>query len=459
MRLRTPTPVTVTVALAALLSAALAGCGRDTSSLPPAPPNTDPIVFDDNFGSYATFQAFLGSKVDAVTIDTAEKYQGTASLKITVPAPGDPAGTYAGGAFTTDLARQLTGYDALTFWAKASKPAVLDVAGLGNDNTGTSKYEARWKNIGLTTTWTQYVIPIPLPAKLTAENGLFFFAEAPENGQGYTIWFDEVLFGNVGTITNPRPAMATETVQSFVGAALSVEGTQVTFDVGGTDEAIEHMPAYFTFASSNDSVATATDGVIHVVGAGSATITGKLGTVSATGAVTVIAAAPPATPPPVPAVPAANVISLFSNAYTNVSVDTWSADWDQADVAEAQIAGNDLKVYTSLVYAGIEFTSHTIDASAMTHFHLDVWAPSGTLFKVKLVDFGANGVYDGGGDDREHELAFNAGSVPAFTAGTWVSLEIPFTQFVNLTTRAHLAQLIISGDTGTAYVDNIYLHK
>jgi hypothetical protein len=195
-----------------------------------------------------------------------------------------------------------------------------------------------------------------------------------------------------------------------------------------------------------------------VVGGGSATITGKLGTVDATGEVTVNATAPPATAPPVPTVPSADVISLFSNAYSSVTVDTWSANWDMADVADAQIAGNDLKVYTNLVFAGIEFATQTIDATTMTHFHLDVWVPAGTTFKVKLVDFGADGVYSGG-DDREHELTFNAGSIPPLTTGTWVGLEIPLADFVNLTTRAHLAQLILSGDTPTAYVDNVYLHK
>jgi len=460
MRPRISSPRAATAGLATVILCAVASCSRDSDTLSPAPPNDDPIVFADDYGSYATFQAFLGSKVDAVAVVTDEKYVGTSALLVTVPGPGDPSGTYAGGAFTTSLARQLTGYDALTFWAKASMPAVLDVAGLGNDNTGTSKYEAQWDEIPLTTTWTKFVVPIPLPEKLVSEQGLFFFAEGPENGMGYQIWFDEIRFEKLGTISSPRPSMTTKTVGTFVGASVSLEGTRTLFDVGGTDELIEHSPGYFTFTSSADTVATVTDGVIHVVGDGSATITGKLGPVDATGVVTVTATTPPANAPPTPTVPAANVISLFSNAYSNVPVDTWSANWpDMADVADAQFAGNDVKVYTSLIYAGIEFTTQTIDATTMTHFHLDVWAPTGTNFKVKLVDFGANGVYSGG-DDREYELTFNAGSTPAFVAGTWVGLEIPLANFVGLTTRAHLAQLILSSDDArTAYVDNVYFHK
>jgi len=122
-----------------------------------------------------------------------------------------------------------------------------------------------------------------------------------------------------------------------------------------------------------------------------------------------------------------------------------------------------VKLYTNLVYAGIEFTSQTIDAAEMTHFHMQIWTPDPvdipTAFKIKLVDFGADGVWSGGGDDVEHELVFDAASSPALVTGNWLTFDIPLTDFVNLTTKEHLSQLIISGDINTVYVDNILLHK
>jgi hypothetical protein len=84
-------------------------------------------------------------------------------------------------------------------------------------------------------------------------------------------------------------------------------------------------------------------------------------------------------------------------------------------------------------------------------------APSGTTFRVKLVDFGANGVF-GGGDDKEHEKLFNAGTTPPVNPGAWVSLDVPLAEFTNLTTRAHLAQITLAGSS-TAFIDNVYLHK
>ncbi|SHL23791.1 hypothetical protein [Flavobacterium chilense] len=159
---------------------------------------------------------------------------------------------------------------------------------------------------------------------------------------------------------------------------------------------------------------------------------------------------------PTPTKPASDVISLFSDAYTNIPIATWRTEWSAATLEETSVAGNAVKKYSDLNFVGIEPVS-TIDATGMTHFHVDVWSADFTEFRIKLVDFGANGVYNGGGDDKEHELKFTA---PA--KGTWVSLDIPLSDFTGLTTRGHIAQLIYSGNPSgahTIYIDNVYFHK
>jgi hypothetical protein len=154
---------------------------------------------------------------------------------------------------------------------------------------------------------------------------------------------------------------------------------------------------------------------------------------------------------PTPTKPANTVISLFSNAYVNRPIDTWSADWDNADMTHLLIKNNETKCYSNLVYAGIEFTKNLINATTATHLHMDIWTPNSTTFKVKLVDFGANGLYQGvPNDDSEHELSFT----PALS--TWVSYDIPLSDFKDLKARAHLAQLILVGSNSQVYVDNVY---
>ena len=94
----------------------------------------------------------------------------------------------------------------------------------------------------------------------------------------------------------------------------------------------------------------------------------------------------------------------------------------------------------------------------MRFFHLYLWSADAAAFKLKLVDFGANGVF-GGNDDAEHELTFDMASQPPLRTQAWVSLDIPLTAFTGLTRRAHLAQLILSATNSTVFVDNIYFHK
>lgn len=449
----------VLVASLSLLVLASTGCERDTSTLEPAPLDTDPVVFGDGFGDAVDFQAFLNSKLDAVSLDPAGGYQGSTGMLITVPGPGHPTEWFAGGAFTTPFVRDLSGYNALTFRAKASTAVTLDVVGFGNDNSGLSKFTAEWSGIPLTTSWEYFIVPIPRPAKLGAEGGLFYFAEGAEGSSGHQIWFDDVQFDVVNAISDPRPVMADQEISSFAGDTIAVQGTSVTFAVDGVDRTITHMPGYFSFLSSDENVVQIADDLILVVGGGSATISAKLDDVDVEGSILVTSTDKPAAAAPTPTFAADDVISLFSNEYTDVTVDTWSAEWDAADVAGLQIAGDDAKIYTNLSFAGIEFISAQINASEMTHFHMHIWLPEGDQIKVKLVDFGADGEY--GGDDREHELVLTPNTTPSISTGEWVELHIPLAEFTNLTTVEHLAQLIISGNvnTTTLYVDNILFHR
>ncbi len=299
--------------------------------------------------------------MDALDIDEDVYFKGTSSLKLTIPSAGDPAGGFAGGAFVDTAPRDLSGYNALTFWAKASTAATFNLGGLGNDNTGTSRFVATWNDIPLSTTWTKYVIPIPDPSRLGEERGLFHFAEGSEFPVGYEVWIDEVQYEKVSSIASPQPTIPTQTISGEVGSSIAIQGTAVTYDVGGKSETIQASPGYFTFSSSNEAVALVDEsGTIQVVGGGTAVITAKLGSVDASGAVTINASVPPNAPAPTPDRSPEDVISLFSDAYSDVAVDTWSAEWDAADVADVQVSGDAVKKYSNLVFAGIELKWHCL---------------------------------------------------------------------------------------------------
>ena len=166
--------------------------------------------------------------------------------------------------------------------------------------------------------------------------------------------------------------------------------------------------------------------------------------------------AEPTAAAPTPSALPANVISMFSNAYTNVTVDTWRTGWSAASLTDMQIAGNDAKKYASLDFVGIETVgANVMNISSMDHFNLDVWTPNVTTLKVKLVDFGADKSF-AGGDDVEHELTFTP------TKESWNTLSIPLSDFTNLTTKNQIGQLIFAGvpvGSGVIYIDNVYFSK
>lgn len=164
----------------------------------------------------------------------------------------------------------------------------------------------------------------------------------------------------------------------------------------------------------------------------------------------------PTTAAPTPTRAAAEVISLYSNAYTNVIVDTWRTDWSSATLEDVQIQNNATKKYSKLDFVDIETVSKQIEITNMTHLHLDVWSPDFTFFGVKLVDFGANGKFDGG-DDKGHQININT---PA--KGQWIELDLPIASFTGLTSKKNIAQLILVGQpTGaaTVFVDNVYFYN
>lgn len=441
---------------------------RDFEDLEPAKYPTDGDIFIDGFSAGLNYSAFGGSNVTAFDVDTEVKYDGTSSMKFAVPDAGDPRGGYAGGVYYTDVPRDLSGYDALTFWAKASKAASIDIVGFGND-LDQSNYQVSLRNVTVNTNWQKYIIPIPDPARLTMERGMFYYSEPPEDGAGYTFWIDELKFEKLGTLAHRKAGIQgkqDEEVFAEIGRIVSVQNLTQTVNLPtGVDQETEVAPAYFSFVSSQPSVASVGDnGEVTVLDTGITVITATLGDTEAIGSLTVNSigeAVFPLTPAPVPTRSADSVISMYSNAYVNVPIDTWNTRWEFSTAEEEfiQVDGDDVIRYTNLNFVGIEFASQTIDASEMTHFHLDIWTPDPTglpaAFKVLLVDFGADGNFDGG-DDSSHELSFSS---PLLVSESWVSIDVPLSSFAGLTNRGHLAQLVLSGDLSTVFVDNVYFYQ
>lgn len=448
--------------------AGFASCEREASDLKPATFTTNPHVFIDGFSPDLNYAAFGGSVPTAFQVDNDITYNNSAaSMRFEVPDPNDARGAYAGGVFFTGSGRNLSGYTALTFWAKSSVAAEIDLIGFGND-LGPSKYQVSISAMQVNTNWQKYYIPIPDATKLTAERGMLFLAEGPENGRGYTFWIDEVKFENLGTIAHVKGSILNgENRQetSFAGINKAIDGLSSVANLpNGSNLRTSISTGYFTFLSSDTSIANVTsNGEVQVKGGpGIAVITAKIGTQVAEGSLTVNSRGV-FQKAPVPTRNENDVISLFSDAYTNVPVDYYNGYWApfQTTVsADFSVDGDNILYYNNFNFVGIQFSSPVVNASQMNNLHIDLYFPNaiatGAQFRIELVDFGPDGVF-GGSDDRSHKLTVPSAQV---VANSWVSLDIPFSSFTNLTRRASLGQLIFEGvNIPGFYADNIYFYR
>lgn len=425
-----------------------------------------PVAMGSNF-----YFPYSGSKLAAWSVDNDVAYKGSASMRVDVPNDDDPDGTYAGAIFRVDGAgRDLTGYDALTFWVKASQGVTVGEFGFGEDFME-NKYIATITNISVGTAWQKVIIPIPDASKLLQERGMFRYAAGTQGtgGAGYTFWIDELRFEKLGTIAHAQPKILNgvdKVEQTFIGSNSTLDGLTETFSMPtGYNQTVSVAPSYYTFSSSMTGVATVTNlGSVSVVGTGTAVITATLAGTTAQGSLTLNSLGN-FTAAPTPTQASANVLSIFSNAYTNVPVEYYNGYWAPYQTTQGQddihINGNDIIKYSQFNFVGIQFAQPTVNGSQMSHIHLDVQVQNttgaGNSMKIAVNDFGADGVYGGGNDSGQQITITN----PNLSSGNWVSLDIPLSSFTGLTSKAHLAQIVLETASGITdiLVDNIYFYK
>jgi hypothetical protein len=440
---------------------------RDISELQELKYPVKSEVFLDEFAGDLQYAAFGGSDVRAFNIDRTMGYGNSfSSLRVNVPNANSPQGAFAGGVFFSSVGRDLSQFTALTFYIKASQSATIGQIGFGND-LGENKFVVSQSNLAVSTGWTKVVIPIPDPSKLVGERGLLWYAAGAIEGRGFTFWIDEVKFENLGTIGNRGGTIMNgndASLRTFIGVNTNITGLNSVFNLPtGVDQAFNLSSAYFQFSSSNPSVATVdANGVVRSLAAGTAVITATLGGVPARGSLTINCAGA-FVHAPTPTLPQSNVISIFSDAFTNVPVNYFNGYWEpwQTTISnDFTVNGDNVLNYNIFNFVGIEFSSPTVNATSMTHFHMNVFFPdaisAGRQLRVIVVDFGPDGVF-GGGDDTRHSTTFTA---PFLVTQRWLTINIPFSAMPSLIRRNNLAQIILEGGDGTSlYVDNIYFWR
>jgi hypothetical protein len=158
-----------------------------------------------------------------------------------------------------------------------------------------------------------------------------------------------------------------------------------------------------------------------------------------------------------------DVISVYGEAY-GTAIGLNNTDWDKATFADETIAGN---VVLKAEIAGGDFVGADlgtkIDASEMTHFHIDYWIAGDLLVGQTMVTRWSN--HAGANAQTSSFQDTNTGP----DAGTWKSRDIEIDVLTGSGngdfSRAELAQVIITlaAADGTypsvIYIDNVYFYR
>ena len=151
----------------------------------------------------------------------------------------------------------------------------------------------------------------------------------------------------------------------------------------------------------------------------------------------------PAAAPTAPSLDAADVMSVFSDSYTDVAGTDFNPNWGQStQVSTEDLGGNLVLKYASLNYQGTAFAS-ALDVSGYTSIHLDYWTSDSTALNFFLIS---------SGEGKEKAKALDVSSL-----GEWKSVDIALTDFSDVVDLADVIQFKVDGN-GTVFFDNIYFH-
>ena len=285
------------------------------------------------------------------------------------------------------------------------------------------------------TGWNSFDITLSQYNNIVLSNiGQFKFVATPFGGSN--LYIDNIYFwkpSNVPTITG-------FSVPSQLVGASAFTITAPTSNSTGA----------FTYTSATPSVATIAGNVVTVVGVGTSIITANQAAAGAysagsTAAQLVVSYPPPTVNAPIPTKASADVISVYSNTYTDLAGTDFFPNWGQSTyVSEISIAGNTIKKMDNCNYEGTQFAS-PINASTMQNLHIDIWTPNCTVFDLYLINAG-------GTEQKVSLMPNNTG---------WNSFDIALSQYTAINLASIIQFKYVSTPFGgsTIYYDNVYFWK
>ncbi|WP_420553448.1 immunoglobulin-like domain-containing protein [Tenacibaculum aiptasiae] len=292
------------------------------------------------------------------------------------------------------------------------------------------------------TGWEQLIFTFDSDAKY---NRLTLFVDGPGTTAG-KFYIDNIEQVPTIDVTPPTITLNGDASMSVIqGTTFTDPGATATDNVDG-DISGNIMVGGDTVDTSALGTYTITYNVSDVAGNAAAEVTRTVEVVSAPTAPTNPAPTPPARE-------AGDVISIFSDAYADVTLNELPTSWSATSFEATTVGSDNVWKLSNLDFLGIVTNYATgIDVSSMEKLHIDYWVPSGVTNEllVKIVN-----TIDGGEDIE---------SLGTTVSGSWQSIDIDMSGFDggNLANKEKITQILIDSDgipSGDVFIDNFYFYK
>ena len=342
-------------------------------------------------------------------------------------------------------------------WVPAGTDRLLKVTPI-NNGTGVGEFLV---NVPLTPgSWNSVDLPKSAFTGMTW-NSVYqmkfdgqFNGNGSANTTGYNVYLDNIYFWK--EIINPNQVATLSdlkvngtTISGFSSATLTYGYELLT----GTTT-VPTVTATAAQAGANVAITPAAGipGATTILVTALDGITTKTYTINFTEIAMPLVAAP--TPP---ARTSADVVSVFSNAYTNIS--SIKNAFGDAIITDLAIAGNDT---TRLTFtnpgSGYQYIIEPKDLSGFSNMHIDVWiagtAAPGQVVQLIVQNFNEDGSFS-------NNLFYNI-DLGISGTGNWYSADIPFINFTP-GNRNNIKQIQVVGAGpsafGPTYIDNVYFYK
>ena len=285
-------------------------------------------------------------------------------------------------------------------------------------------------------------------------NSLKYVKGAGANWAGVWINLDTAVDPDNGEIIT---AKVHSTVAREIALKFDAAGVERKVNHGGTGW--EAMSFDFTGAMPANQTKIAFFNDLSQQGDGTDAWTIYIDNLAQTGDGVTPPAGPTTAPTPPPTRNSWDVISVYGEAY-GPAIGLGAKIEGSSDFADETIAG-ELVLTSELAdgdFIGANLTSN-IDATEMTHFHIDYWIAGdllvGQTMNTKWID------YAGGTTEATFFQDYNTGP----EAGTWKSREIKISDLNGGNTRSDLAELVLTFSAAFAarpakvYIDNVYFYR